>query len=277
MSGRRPIGCQPPKQPTSSARSAACAARSPLPRSGSAARARTGETLNRGYPCCAWDRDASAPPRPPSVACWEGQPNPRRRTRLLPACVGILLACGEVADARAASDELQAVAEQSQTGVLRALALQARGTVELAEGHATTALALVRQAGDAWAGLEAPYPGAQTRVLAGLACRALGDEEGCRLELDAARRVFTRLGAAPDAARVDSLAKRGGPRRPHGLTPRELEVLRLVAAGKTNKTIASELFLSEKTVDRHVSSILVKLNVSSRTAATAFALQHELV
>jgi DNA-binding CsgD family transcriptional regulator len=206
-----------------------------------------------------------------------GTADPRMRTRLLPAYVEILLAGGEVAEARASSDELQAIAERFETGVLCALALQARGVVELAEGNATAALDLVRRAGSIWAEMEAPYPAAQARVVAGLACRALGDDEGCRLELDAARRVFARLGAAPDAARVDALAKPNSSRRPHGLTPRELEVLRLIAAGKTNKAIASALFLSEKTVDRHVSSILGKLNVPSRAAATAFAYEHELV
>jgi DNA-binding CsgD family transcriptional regulator len=206
-----------------------------------------------------------------------GTADPRMRTRLLPAYVEILLAGGEVAEARAASDELQAIAERFETGVLCALALQARGMVELAEGNATAALDLVRRAGSICAEMEAPYPAAQARVVAGLACRALGDDEGCRLELDAARRVFARLGAAPDAARVDALAKPNSSRRPHGLTPRELEVLRLIAAGKTNKAIASALFLSEKTVDRHVSSILGKLNVPSRAAATAFAYEHELV
>lgn len=206
-----------------------------------------------------------------------GTADPRVRTRLLPAYVEILLAGGEVAEARAASDELQAIAERFETGVLCALALQARGTVELAEGNATAALELVRRAWSIWAEMEAPYPAAQARVVAGLACRALGDDEGGRLELDAARRIFARLGAAPDAARVDSLAKLASSRRPHGLTPRELEVLRLVAAGKTNKAIAGELRLSEKTVDRHVSSILGKLNVPSRAGATAFAYEHELV
>jgi DNA-binding CsgD family transcriptional regulator len=206
-----------------------------------------------------------------------GTADPLARTRLLPAHVEILLAGGEVAEARAASEELQAIAERFETGVLCALAWQARGVVELAEGNATAALDLVRRAGSIWAEMEAPYPAAQARVVAGLACRALGDDEGCRLELDAARRVFASLGAAPDAARVDSLAKPNSSRRPHGLTPRELEVLRLIAAGKTNKAIASALSLSEKTVDRHVSSILGKLNVPSRAAATAFAYEHELV
>ena len=110
-----------------------------------------------------------------------------------------------------------------------------------------------------------------------LACRAFGDDEGARLELEAARAVFEQLGAAPDLARIDSLAKGTSPGRPHGLTPRELQVLLLVAAGKTNKAIATELFLSEKTVDRHVSNIFNKLDVPSRAAATAYAYKHKLI
>ncbi|HET6620626.1 MAG TPA: response regulator transcription factor, partial [Dongiaceae bacterium] len=85
------------------------------------------------------------------------------------------------------------------------------------------------------------------------------------------------LGAGPDVATIESLAERLPPGRRHCLTARELQVLRLVAAGKTNRAIAAELRLSEKTVDRHVSNILAKLDVPSRTAATAFACHHGLV
>jgi DNA-binding NarL/FixJ family response regulator len=114
-------------------------------------------------------------------------------------------------------------------------------------------------------------------VLIGKACRAVGDEEGCRLESEAAKQVFRDLGAAPDLASLDAAGNRSPSPRPHGLTPRELEVLRLVASGKTNKAIAAELFLSEKTIDRHLSNIFDKLDVSSRAAATAFAYEHRLV
>jgi DNA-binding NarL/FixJ family response regulator len=128
-----------------------------------------------------------------------------------------------------------------------------------------------------WQELDAPYEAARTRVLIALACRALGDEESAVLELDAARGVFADLGAKPDLARVDSLASPSDSRTAHGLTARELEVLRLVAAGKTNREIAAVLVVSEHTVARHVQNILGKLRVSSRTAATAFAFEHELV
>jgi DNA-binding NarL/FixJ family response regulator len=128
-----------------------------------------------------------------------------------------------------------------------------------------------------WEQVKAPYPAARARVLMGLAYRALGDDDGGGLELDAARAMFQHLGAAPDLARVDALTRRAPSAPPRGLTRRELQVLRLVATGKTNKAIASELSLSEKTVDRHVSNILTKLDVSSRAAATAYAYEHKLL
>ena len=155
-----------------------------------------------------------------------------------------------------------------------AMAAYARGAVELAEGDAQAALGSLRRASIVWQQVEAPYVAARVRVLVGLACRALGDDEGGRLELEAARAVFERLGAAPDLARIDALLRGVPPAARHGLTPREMQVLRLVAAGKTNKAIASELSLSEKTIDRHVSNIFGKLDVASRSAATAYAYEH---
>jgi DNA-binding CsgD family transcriptional regulator len=128
-----------------------------------------------------------------------------------------------------------------------------------------------------WQGNEAPYMISRARALAGLAYRALGDGEGARLELDAARLGFERLGAAPDLARLDAVAIGAVAARPHRLTARELQVLRQVAAGKTNKAIAAELFLSEKTIDRHVSNIFKKLEVASRAAATARAYELRLI
>jgi DNA-binding NarL/FixJ family response regulator len=128
-----------------------------------------------------------------------------------------------------------------------------------------------------WQELEAPYDLARTRVLVGLACRALGDEDAAALELEAARAGFAQLGAAPDVARVDELAGGTSGRDLHGLTERELQVLRLVAAGKSNREIASTLVISEHTVARHVQNIFAKVDVSSRAAAGAFAFEHDLV
>jgi DNA-binding CsgD family transcriptional regulator len=157
------------------------------------------------------------------------------------------------------------------------MAASARGAIKLAEGDAHAALGSLRCAFEVWQQVEAPYVAARVRELIGLACRMLGDDDGGELELDAARAVFEQLGAAPDLARLDALTRGAQSGRRHGLTARELQVLRLVAAGKTNKAIAAELFLSEKTVDRHVSNILTKLDVPSRAAATAYAYQHKLI
>ena len=200
-----------------------------------------------------------------------------QRTRLLPAQVEIMLTAGDIEDARDACRELATIAESFDTDVLGAMAAHARGAVELVEGDARAALGSLRRAFEAWRLAEVPYEAARVRVLAGLACRALGDDEGAELELSAASAVFQRLGAAPDLARIAALTKGAASGHPHGLTPRELQVLRLVAAGKTNKAIAAELFLSEKTVDRHVSNFFNKLDVPSRAAATAYAYEHKLI
>ena len=200
-----------------------------------------------------------------------------KRMSLLPAYIEIMLAAGDVQDARNACRELEDIARSFDTGVPGAIAAQACGAVDLAEGDAQAALGSLRRAFEVWQRIEAPYAAARVRVLIGLACRALGDEDGAGLEIDAARSVFERLGATPDVARIDSLMKGTASGHAHGLTPRELQVLRLVATGETNKAIAGKLSLSEKTIDRHVSNIFAKLDVSSRAAATAFAYQHKLI
>jgi DNA-binding CsgD family transcriptional regulator len=202
---------------------------------------------------------------------------PLERARLLPAHVEIMLAAGQPEEARGACGELEAIAREFGTGPLGAMAAHARGAVELDEGNAEAALTSLRRALDVWQEVEAPYETARVRVRLGLACLALGDVDGSELELDAARAVFERLGAAHDLARLDALGKRAASAQQHRLTPRELQVLRLVAAGKTNKVIAVELSLSERTIDRHLSNILTKLNVPSRAAATAYAFTHKLV
>ncbi|HKY24230.1 MAG TPA: helix-turn-helix transcriptional regulator, partial [Gaiella sp.] len=142
----------------------------------------------------------------------------------------------------------------------------------LAQGEPREALVALRQAADLWLELDAPYELARTRSLLGDACRLLGDDEAAGLEHEAAGSIFERLGARPDLARLTTQAKPD-----HGLSRRELEVLRLVAAGKTNREIAASLVISEHTVARHLQNIFAKLDVSSRAAATAFAFEHDLV
>jgi DNA-binding CsgD family transcriptional regulator len=194
-----------------------------------------------------------------------------KRMNLLPAYVEVMLAAGDVQDARKASEELEDIAEGFDTEVPGALAAQARGAVELAEGNIQAALGSLRRAFEVWRRIEAPYAAARVRVLIGLACRALGDEDGAGMEISAARSIFADLGAAPDQARTDLLMKVAALSNNHPLTPRELQVLRLVAAGKTNAAVAAELFLSERTVDRHLSNIFTKLDLSTRMAAAAWA------
>jgi DNA-binding CsgD family transcriptional regulator/tetratricopeptide (TPR) repeat protein len=196
------------------------------------------------------------------------------RCKLLAASVEIALAAGEVPTARAAADELAGLAGQADAPLLHAAAAHAQGAVLLAEGDARAALATLRRGWMAWQEMEAPYEAARVRVLVGLACRQLGDEDTAAMELDAARWVFQELGAAPELARVEQLARAATPKAAGGLSPREVQVLALVAAGNSNRAIAAELFLSEKTVERHVSNILTKLGVGSRTAAAAYAFEH---
>ncbi len=200
---------------------------------------------------------------------------PLDRSRFLPALAEILLAAGELDEARLACAELTEISAAYPSAMLSAIAAYVAGSVELAGGDGAAALASLRRAWEGWQRLAAPYEAARTRVLVALACRALGDDDTAAIELDAARAVFEELGAQPDLERVDALTStRAGS---HGLTSRELEVLRLVAAGNTNREIAAALVLSEHTVARHIQNIFAKLRVSSRSAATAFAYENALV
>jgi len=201
----------------------------------------------------------------------------RSRSRLLAAFVEIMLSAHDVPAARAVAGELSEIAAALDSQFLRAAAAHAIGAVLLAEGDARAASAALHEGMDAWQELEAPYEEARTRVLIALACRQLGDDDSADLEFDAASQIFRQLGGGPDLARTQALAKRGAPETVGGLSAREVQVLRLLATGKTNRAIANELFISEKTVARHVSNIFTKLGLSSRAAATAYAYQHHLV
>ena len=203
--------------------------------------------------------------------------DPASRARMLPAYVEIALATGDAPAARAAATELSEIAADLGAPLLRAVAARADGHVRLAEGDSNAALAELRRAWRVWQQIEGPYEAARTRVLIGLACRRLGDSDSADMELDAACWTFRQLGADPDLAAVENLLRPAPVVAACGLTAREVEVLRLVAAGKTNRSIAGDLFLSEKTVARHVANIFVKLSVSTRSAATAYAYEHDLV
>jgi len=199
------------------------------------------------------------------------------RAGLLEPQVEIALAAGDLAAARDAADRMADLAEVFGAPLLHAMAARSDGAVRLAAGDVDGALAALRVAWHLWRDLDAPYEAARVRSLFGRAYRELGDEDGAMLEFEAARAVFERLGAIPDLDRLARDSDGRAPDRAGGLSPREIEILRLVAAGNTNRAIAAGLSISERTVDRHVSNIFTKLDVSTRAAATAYAYEHNLV
>jgi ATP/maltotriose-dependent transcriptional regulator MalT len=201
--------------------------------------------------------------------------DPITRAFMLAAQVEIALAAADRETSRVAADGLARVADQIATPALQATAAHAAGLVLLAEGDASGGLGRLRSAWLTWRDLEAPYEAARTRVGIGCACRELGDEDGATLELEAARRAFTELGAETDRRQVEQLIR--PPDRLGVLSRREQQVLELVATGMTNRAIAAELVISEKTVARHISNIFTKLGLSTRAAATAYAYEHRLV
>ncbi len=204
----------------------------------------------------------------------DGAGEPSRRADLLAAQVELEASGGDLALADAAATGLEALATMLDTGYLHAQADRARGIVLIASDDPRAALPLLRRSWATWRHLDAPYEAAMTRVQLGRATQALGDDEGAQLEFDAARSVLTVLGAAPDLDRLERLASPATPSTAGGLSRREGEVLRLIARGLANRGIANELFLSERTVARHVSNILAKLALPNRSAATAFAFEH---
>ena len=209
------------------------------------------------------------------VAATGGARTPLAGSRLLWALADASLAAGDLETARTAADDLGEVAAEIDAPLLAASASTVDGSVRLAEGDVPAALGSLRRACAIWQDLKLPYEVARARMLYGLALRGAGDEDDARLELRAALSAFERLGAVADAVRTSDLLA-PATTLPRGLTPREAEVLRLVAAGKTNRDIAVELVISEHTVARHLQNMFVKLDVSSRSAATAFAYEHGL-
>jgi DNA-binding CsgD family transcriptional regulator len=200
-----------------------------------------------------------------------------QRAHLLRAGVEILLAAGDPAAAQDAADELTRIAGERDAPFLRAAAAHAAGAVALAGGSSGAAVEPLREAWAIWRELEAPYEGARVRMLLGEAYARLGDLEAAQLELEAAQEAFERLGAAPDAECAARVLRPLAPRASGPLTGREVEVLRLVATGKTNRAIAADLSISEKTVARHISNIFNKLDLSSRAEATAYAYSHKVL
>jgi DNA-binding CsgD family transcriptional regulator len=199
------------------------------------------------------------------------------RCRVLPAYVEIMLASGDFEAAASACDELAAIAEALDSPLLRGVAVRSKGALLVEKGDAKRALEVFSEAWGYWSELEAPYEVARLRVLSGIASQKQGDDHSAASEFKAARRAFEQLGAATDLKALDELTGTPPSEPPGGLSPREVEILTLVARGKSNREIASELVISERTVARHMSNIFAKLDVTSRTAATAFAFENDLV
>lgn len=201
-----------------------------------------------------------------------------RRAAIMPAYVEIALATGDIDRAKAACREMEEISERHHSEIVDAMASQCRGAVDLAEGRPSKALAALRSALAIWTELGAVYEVARLRARIATACRMLGDEDTAAMEEEAARKIFEELGTRPDPPGLVATGDSdGGASAAHDLTSRQLEVLRLVAAGMRNREIADELFVSEHTIARHIQNIFARLNVSSRTAATAFAFEHDLV
>ena len=200
--------------------------------------------------------------------------DPVHRSWMLPAAVEVLVSARLLDEARQHSDELTGIASAFGNSALRAMAASAAANVELASGELEGALSHARESCRLWSDVGAPYETARARVLVARALRELGDEDSATTEFAAARRAFAEVGAAPAATEIDRLLGRA---RPAGLTERELEVLKLVAEGRSNPDIARVLVLSHKTVERHLSNIFTKLDVPSRTAAAAYAHEHGLM
>ncbi len=205
------------------------------------------------------------------------------RPALLAAAVDILREARDTAGARAAADELRALADASTSEVLRAMADQAGGAVLLSEGDPGGGLKSLRAAHTTWTRLKMPLETARTSALLGLGCLSVGDRSSAAMELDNAASIFDALGAVPDADRLgrlqQTIEERSRPAAPDKseLTSREIEVLVHVAAGRTNREIAAALTISQHTVGRHLENIFVKLGVNSRAAATAYAYEHRLL
>lgn len=201
----------------------------------------------------------------------------KQRAELLAEVVGIMIAVKQIDEARDASNELNDIATKLDTPYLNAMSSYCRGAVFLAEGNVQLALEHLQSAVRVWDNLHLPYESARTKELKGLAYRELKDTDNSDAEFAAAQWTYEQLKAIPDLERVNRLFNNRQDHQTHGLSLRELQVLGLVASGKTNKSVASELFISERTVDRHVSNIFNKLGVSSRVEATAFALKNKIL
>jgi ATP/maltotriose-dependent transcriptional regulator MalT len=201
----------------------------------------------------------------------------KKRIELLPEVVRIMIAVKQIKEAREACNELFDIATKLDTPYLNGMSSYCQGAVFLAEGKIQHALEHLQNAIKVWNTLHLPYETARTTELKGLVYRELNDKDNADAELAAAKWIFEQLTAVPDLERINQLLIKKQDHEMHGLSLRELQVLRLVTSGKSNKSIGGELFISERTVDRHVSNIFNKFGVSSRVEAAAFALKSKML
>ena len=257
-------------------RSAGGSATSPARRSASLEPARSASIRSRGSPSSASHRARRRPHSEPSGSSVTTARESRlQRAGSSPRWWTSPSRCPDLDAAAGAADQLSELAAGSGASILQAMAATATGAVQLARGDAPAAVDSLRRAGAMWRDLRLPYEAARARVLFGLALRAAGDEDDAVLAFRSAIGAFDRLGAVPDRDAATALLP-GTTALPGGLTSREAQVLRLVAAGNSNREIAAELVISEHTVARHLQNIFAKLDVSSRSGATAFAFEHDL-
>ncbi|GBF17976.1 MULTISPECIES: helix-turn-helix transcriptional regulator [Arenibacter] len=200
-----------------------------------------------------------------------------RRVELLPAVVRIMISVNQTEEALSATKELCSIAKEFDAPYLYAMSSYCQGSVFFAKGNPQLALEHLQKALKFWKNLHVPYQSAYASELKGLVYRELNDQDNSEVELTAAKWVFEQLKAGPDLERINRLFHTQRHYETHGLTLRELQVMQRVASGKTNKSIAGELFISERTVDRHVSNIFNKLGVSSRVEATTCAIRNNLL
>jgi RNA polymerase sigma factor (sigma-70 family) len=203
--------------------------------------------------------------------------DPAGRMRLIPAAVEIMLAVGDIATARDLCEELSGFAARHVSDAVEAASAEAIGDLSFAEGNLEGALPSYGRAAEFWRDLHAPYRLSRLRLKIGQTCVALGDSEGARREIEAARDVFEILGAVPDRKMAEAMLRSLSRAPERLLTPRQTEVLQMVAEGLTNREIAQRLGLSERTVDRHVSDTLTRIDAPTRAAATAFAISRGLI
>jgi DNA-binding CsgD family transcriptional regulator len=201
----------------------------------------------------------------------------KKRSELLPAVVSIMIAVDQTDKAVEATNELKRIANSFEAPYLYGISSFCQGIVCLSQNSAQVALKHLQSALKIWNSLHLPYESARTRVLKGLVYRKLNDIDSANVHFAAARWTFEQLKAKPDLERINQILIKTKHHDTKGLTLRELQVLRRLASGKTNKKIAAELFISERTVDRHVSNIFNKLAVSSRVEATAFAIKNKIL